>query len=650
MPSPTHIQEHDWAEVLNSVLKPGRYAGGEVHAVCKKPEQAQLRWALLYPDAYEIGMPHQGLRILYHCLNQEREIWAERCFAPWLDMEQQLRSRGLPLCTLESRTPLASLDVLGFTLQTELSYTNILTCLSLGGVPLQTSKRNLNHPIVVAGGAGTINPEPIANFVDLFFLGDGEEASVTFSKALIDERPKHKSRRDLLRALVDRCSFLYAPCFWEPKFEGSGLLEMRAMDGVSTPTRALVYDLENAPYPVAPVIPNMRTIHDRISLEIMRGCVQNCRFCQAGYEKRPQRFRSAEKIIQIVKETYRNTGIHEVGLTSLSSSDHPDLLKILDGLRPWAKENRVSLSVPSLRVNEQVVELPKRIADGRVGTITLAPEVATDRLRKIINKNIQDEDLFQGVAEAWRRGFKNIKLYFMMGLPGEELEDLDGILDMSEKCSRIRKEIGIKGNGSIHAAVSTFIPKALTPFQWDSQIQPDEAEEKRKRLISRRKLRSVRFKFQPHEESWLEGFLSRGDRRAGATILAAWQAGARFDAWGEELKWDAWLKAFSDTGYGPNQVSWRERTLAEILPWDHLDHGVSRAFLEEEQLRARTSKETPHCQTETCSNCGIPPTLCVDLKATSGLFPKFSKPKLIAQARERLSINTPIDPEVPANR
>jgi len=635
--------------MLESVLKPGRYAGGEVHAVEKDPGEVHLRWALLYPDAYEIGMPHQGLRILYHCINGEPNLWAERCFTPWLDMEKQLRSRGIPLCTLESRTPLASLDVLGFTLQTELSYTNILTCLDLGGIPLLASERNLEHPLVVAGGAGTLNPEPLADFVDLFFLGDGEEACVAFSKALIEEKQRHRSRKDLLRALVERCSFLYAPCFWEPEFDGPRLAKMNASDGVRPPVRTLVYDLENAPYPVNPVVANMRTIHDRISLEIMRGCVQSCRFCQAGYEKRPQRFRSAEKVIQLVKETYRNTGIHEVGLTSLSSSDHPGLLKILDGLRPWAKKNRVSLSVPSLRVSEQVVELPKRIADGRVGSITLAPEVATNRLRKIINKNILDEDLYQGAAEAWRRGFNNIKLYFMMGLPGEELSDLDGILDMSEKCSRIRKEIGIKGNGSIQAAISTFIPKPLTPFQWDTQVRPEEAEEKRQRLLQRRKMRSVRFKFQRHEESWLEGFLSRGDRRTGSTILAAWNAGARFDAWEEKLNWGAWEKAFLETGYGPEQVSWRERSMTEVLPWDHLDHGVSRTYLEEEHRRAQTSEGTPHCQEETCSNCGIPPTLCVDLKATSGLFPKFDKANIVAKAQKRLSINIPTNPEVPAN-
>ncbi|KAA3608307.1 MAG: TIGR03960 family B12-binding radical SAM protein [Planctomycetota bacterium] len=628
-----NFQEGEFEAILAAVKMPGRYLGGERNQVVKDPAQVQLRWALLYPDTYEIGMPHQGLRILYHCLNQEPELWAERCFAPWPDMEAELRRHRRPLSTLETRTPLGALDVLGFTLQTELSYTNLLTCLDLAGVPLLARERDLDHPLVIAGGAGSLNPEPLADFVDLFLLGDGEYAAIEFSRVLVEEKPRHRRRRDLLRALVDRCPYLYAPSLWQPHFQGPGLAAMEALDGQGTPRRAVVYDLESAPYPTAPVVPAIRTIHDRITIEIMRGCVQGCRFCQAGMEKRPQRFRSAETIKKIAVESYRQTGFSEIGLTSLSSSDHPDLNGIMDALAPIFHPLRVNLSLPSLRVNEQVVELPKRAAEVRRHGLTLAPEVATDRLRRIINKGIRDQDLFQGTEQAWRSGFTSLKLYFMIGIPGEEQADVEAIVHMAEHCSRLRKEAGLGGPGQVTAAISTFVPKALTPFQWHAQMRTEQVEQTHAWLRERQKLRSVRLKCHTPEATLVEGFLSRADRRGGASLLRAWQLGARFCAWQDEINLQAWQQAWQETGYGPEQSAFRQRSLQEVLPWDHLDLGVTRAYLQREFEKSRDNVFTAHCQTEACGDCGVGAATCVDVKALTGYFQRFNKEKLVARAQ-----------------
>ena len=632
MPPVSTLAKAEFESLLQSVRMPGRYVGGEVNQIVKDPARVRLRWALLYPDTYEVGMPHQGLRILYHCLNEEAEIWAERCFAPWGDMEEGLRRRRLPLATLESRTPLREMDVLGFTLQTELSYTNLLTCLDLGGVPLRCEDRALHDPIVVGGGAGALNPEALADFVDLFFLGDGEEAVVQFSRVLLEEKGRHEHRRDLLRALVERCPYLYAPAFWKPVYDGPALAAMKPLDGVATARRAIVYDLENAPYPTAPIVPNIRTIHDRITIEIMRGCVQGCRFCQAGMEKRPQRFRSPERVLQIAKEAYRNTGFNEIGLTSLSSSDHPELLQIIDALNPEFRPENVGLSLPSLRVNEQAMELPKRMAEIRKHGLTLAPEVATDRLRRIINKGIADDDLYRGVVEAWKNGFQAVKLYFMIGIPGEIDDDVAGIVRMAERCSALRKEAGLRGKGKVNASISTFVPKPLTPFQWHGQMRPEVVREKQAYLRGLQQNRNVRLKCHDSEATLVEGFLSRADRRAGRVIEAAWRHGARFDAWDEALQMDAWNRAWQESGYGPEETAWRERPLDEVLPWDHIDLGVTREYLKQDSLKSTRDEFTEHCQTEACGDCGVGVKTCVDIKAITGMFEKYAKPKLVARA------------------
>ncbi|MBL7008503.1 MAG: TIGR03960 family B12-binding radical SAM protein [Planctomycetes bacterium] len=632
MAKPAPFSEEEYQALLPQVRMPGRYIGGEVNQVRKDPDQVALRWALLYPDAYEVGMAHLGLKILYHTLNQVPGLWAERCFAPWPDFEAALRRRGWPLTTLESRAPLRELDVLGFTLQSELTYTNLLTCLDLGGVPLRAADRGLGDPLVVAGGAGTLNPEPLADFVDLFLLGDGEEAVVEFSRVLIEERGRHPDRPSLIRALVERCPWLYWPAQWQPEYDGPALAATVPLDGARTPRRAVVYDLENAPFPTAPVVPFLRTIHDRITIEIMRGCVQGCRFCQAGMEKRPQRFRSAAKVLELARESYRNTGLNEVGLTSLSSSDHPDLIGILDALIPVLRPEQVRISMPSLRVDQQVGELAERLAEVRGQGLTLAPEVATDRLRRIVNKGIADQDLYRGAERAWRSGFTGIKLYFMIGIPGEEEADVDGIVRMSERCSQIRQEVLRGGPGKVTASASTFVPKPLTPFQWAAQARPQEIAAKQARLRRLVKLRSVAVKCHPQPGSLIEGFLSRADRRAGAVIETAWRLGARFDAWTEQETLEHWERAWEDHGYGPEQSAFRQRPLDEPLPWDHLDPGVTREYLRADYEKSQGDQFTDHCQTESCGDCGVGAKTCVDIKALTGMFERFDQPKLKARA------------------
>lgn len=623
----------DLEALLPEVQLPGRYLGGEINQVRKDPDRVALRWALVYPDVYELGMAHLGLRILYYVLNELPDVWAERAFAPWPDMAGALRRRGWPLATLESRTPLRALDVVGFTLQTELTYTNVLECLDLAGIPLRAAERSRDDPLVVAGGAGSLNPEPMAEFVDLFFLGDGEEAVVEFSRALLEERGRRRSRRDLLRTLLDRCPYLYAPAFWLPRCEGAALRSMESLDGVPPPRRALVYDLEHAPFPTAPVVPAIRTVHDRVTIEIMRGCVQGCRFCQAGYEKRPQRYRSAQKVLEIALESYRSTGFAEIGLTSLSSSDHPELLDMLDRLTPALRPLRVNVTLPSLRVNEQVRELPRRLAEVRRHGLTLAPEVATDRLRRRINKGIRDQDLYDGVLEAWRAGFPSLKLYFMIGIPGETDEDVAGIVRMAERCAELRREAGFRGPGTVTASLSTLVPKALTPFQWHAQMRPGEVAERQAFLQRLRRVRSVRLNCHDPEESLLEGVISRADRRMGAVILSAWRQGARFDAWTEQRRPDAWRSAWEEHSYGPEETAYRERPLDEVLPWDHLDLGVAKEFVREEWERSLRGDFTEHCQTEACGDCGVGARLCVDIKALSGAFDRFGGPRLVERAR-----------------
>jgi radical SAM family uncharacterized protein len=602
--------------LLAGVKSPVWYVGGEVNEVVKEPSGLRGRIALVYPDNYEIGMSHYGLKILYHVVNLEPDLAAERCFAPWPDFGERLRAAGLPLYSLESKRPLHRFDVVGFTLQSELTLTNIPYVLELGGIPARAAARRDEHPLVVAGGAGAFNPQPLAEVIDLFLLGDGEELIGPFLRDVAERRRVGQPRRAMLLDLALRYPFAYAPALHE-ELHGPGgeLLGYRPLDR-RLPERvrgAYVFDLERVPFPTAPVVPHTRVVHDRVSLEVMRGCVHGCRFCQAGMLTRPWRIRSPSRLLELARESYARTGVEEIGLLSLSTSDYPYLQQVLQLLREEFAGRHVTVSLPSLRVNEQLRLLPGQNGESRKGGLTLAPEVATDRLRRKVNKPIRNEDLYAGVREAFKHGWDHVKLYFMIGVPGEIDSDVDGIVDMAEQCSRIGKEARGR-HAEVHAAVSTFVPKPFVPYQWDGMLPLREIAERQRRLLERKKLRTVWIDFHQPEQSFLEAILARGDRRVGRALLRAHELGARFDEWREHFRLDLWRRAFAECGVDPDLEATRTIPYESPLPWDMLDAGPSRDYLIEESEKARAERGTPNCFGMACNRCGVDVKDCFDLK------------------------------------
>ncbi|MCK6479904.1 MAG: TIGR03960 family B12-binding radical SAM protein [Planctomycetes bacterium] len=594
--------------LLDRVEKPAQYAGGERNQVLKDPRSVAVRVALAFPDTYAIGMSHLGLRVLYGILNERPDCWAERVFCPWSDMEAAMRASSVPLATLESHTPLAAFDLVGFSLSYELSNTNLLTMLDLGGIPLHRRDRAEGDPLVLAGGDGAASPEPMADFVDLFCIGDGEEALPALVDVYAECRRGGLSRRETLLEIVSRVPGWYAPEFYRPVFHGDGtmaameVLDPRAPDRVA---EVHVASLEDAYYPVKPVIPYADCIHDRISLEVMRGCTQGCRFCQAGMIKRSQRLRSVDTLLRLARETYANTGYDEISLVSLSTADYPRLVELSGRLHEEFKGKRVNVSIPSLRVNETLKLVPGLVEGVRRSSLTIAPEVATDRLRKVINKDIRNEHLYSGIEEAYRRGWHAVKLYFMVGLPTETDEDVRAIVEMGTACSEVGRKAGV-GPKQATISVSNFVPKPHTPFQWHPM---PVAEELRRRGSLVRDLargnRRLKVRIHDVERSLLEGVLSRGDRRVGAAVLGAWRRGARFDAWDERFKPAAWDEAFREAGVDPLWVNHRERSLTEWLPWDHVKGGVRRAYHVQEKLKADRGETTGFCMVDKCNRCGI---------------------------------------------
>ena len=601
--------------ILRKVEHPSWYVGGEVNQVVKDPGAVSGNVALVYPDTYEVGMSHYGLKILYHVVNSEPDLAAERCFAPWPDFGEALRSEGIPLYSLESHRPLREFDLLGFTVQSELTLTNILYCLDLAGIPLRAAERRDSDPIVAVGGHGSYAPEPLAEFVDLVVLGDGEETIVPLLREVAARRRDGQPRESMLRELVQRFPFLYAPALYEEQRGADGEYLGLTPRYSELPTRArsaYVFDLENAPFPTAPVVPHTNVIHDRISLEVMRGCVHGCRFCQAGMLTRPWRVRSPQKLLDLARESYRRTGIEEISLLSLSTSDYPYLPELVDALSAEFSDRAVQLSLPSLRVNDELTVVAK-LPDQRKGGLTLAPEVATDRLRAMVNKPIKNEDLYRGTRQAFEQGYRHVKLYCMVGVPGEIESDLDGILEMGEECSRIGAEV--KGRpAKVVVSCSTCVPKPFTPYQWDGMIPLEEIRARHEYLHTRKRSRSVQLRLHRPEESILEGALSRGDRRISRVVLRAYELGARFDGWSEKLRFDLWQQAFAELGIDLEQAACRRIPYDESLPWDHLDAGPAKSYLESESRRAREARATAHCFGESCNRCGVDAKDCFDLK------------------------------------
>ena len=612
------MKEFDIKDYLPLVRRPARYIGGEVNSIKKdlSPEgPIALTFALAFPDVYEIGISHLGLQVLYQTLNARDDISAERVYAPWEDYEHLLRDKGEKLSTLDGSLALNTLDIVGFTLQYELSYTNILNMLELGGIPLLASERGEGDPLVIGGGPTAFNAEPIADFFDAFLLGDGEEAVLEIADVVIKAKKEKATRAETIDRLTG-IQGVYVPAFFEPVYnKDKTIKEIRALKpGYERVHKRIVADLSTLPDPVRPVVPFVEAVHDRLSVEIFRGCTRGCRFCHAGMVTRPVRERSPEDILRIIDEGLKNTGYDEVSLLSLSTGDYCSIEPLLSSLMERLVKERVAVSLPSLRVgtlNEGLIEEIKKVK--KTG-FTLAPEAGTERLRKVINKGIEESALIETAKNVYALGWRSIKLYFMIGLPTETREDIDAIVRLActvrdaKHGGAYKGKRGRKGpakNSPVSVSVGIFVPKPFTPFQWAPQVSLEASIERQMYLKDRVEAAGLRLKWQDPHMSELEGVFSRGDRRLSRVVLSAYRFGARFDGWSDKFISKLWDEAFKDAGIDKGFYNQRERGADEIFPWDHLDCGVTKEFLYKEYENSKEGVECPDCKVDVCSNCGV---------------------------------------------
>jgi len=592
------LKEYLVSHVLSRVQTPAQYLGGEHNMVRKDHRQVVGTLCLAFPDTYTIGMSHHGLQVLYTLMNARYDWACERAFTPWDDMEAALRKANLPLYSLETFTPLNRFDVLGFTLQYEICGTNLLTMLDLGGIPLHGIDRDMSHPLVIAGGPCAQNPEPLAPFIDLFAAGDGEPALPAICDRWLSIRRScpdgdRRTRDQALAELAASLPFAYVPRFYQPEYHANGrfaTLNRLRTDVPETIEPSVISDLDGIPLPTSPIVPYVECVHDRIAIEIMRGCPWQCRFCQSTVIKRPLRIRSVETIVAAALESYRNTGFNELSILSLSTSDYPHFEALVRRLHDVFGPLGVNVSVPSLRVNDQLKTVAQLIQTTRRSGLTLAPEVARDDMREQIRKKIKNKDLYEGCREAFRNGFQHVKLYFMCGLPGERETDLDGILEMAETIARIGKEERGRYERVV-ASVSNFVPKSHTPYQWNAMQTRDYFQWAHQRLHRHVRLRSVQIKCHHVETSLLEGVLSRGDRRVAAAVERAWRRGARLDSWTERFDADRWWQALRDADINVQQLLHEPYPVDGRLPWDHMHVKKGRPFLEKEQNRSSIQLE-----------------------------------------------------------
>jgi len=576
--------------LLPQVQTPAQYIGGELNSVVKDHRHVRGKVCLAFPDLYTLGMSHHGLQVLYTIMNNDPQWACERVFTPWPDFEQVLRRHRLPLYSLETFTPLGDFDLVGFSLQYEIGYTNVLTMLDLGGIPLYSQDRSLDHPLIIAGGPGAQNPEVLAPFIDLFVIGDGEESLPWIMERWMALKENRRlGRQEILAEIVGSTTWAYAPCFYEPEYHADGTIAAMHRTRSDVPREIMACtineDLDAIPLPTRPVVPYVETPHDRIAIEIMRGCPWQCRFCQSTVIKRPLRVRSVETIVQAALESYRNTGHNEISLLSLSTSDYPDFEALVKRMHEVFTPLGVNISLPSLRVNHQLRLLPTLFQGVRKAGLTLAPEVARDDMREQIRKKIKNEDLYEGCREAFKNGWHKVKLYFMCGLPGERVADLDGIVDMADTIASIGKEV--KGRYvEVTASVSNFVPKPHTPYQWNGMQTREYLAWAGNYLRGKKRIKSVKVKQHDVEVSLLEGILTRGDRRIAPALLEAWRRGCRLDGWRECFQPDIWWQTFADLGIDTAWYSQRTRPLTEVLPWDHVNVKKGREYLEKEQNRS----------------------------------------------------------------
>ena len=600
-------------EILMQVEKPARYIGNEVNAVIKDKEQVDIRFAMCFPDVYEIGMSHLGIQIIYDMLNQFEDVWCERVYSPWVDLDAIMRKEQIPLFALESQDPIRNFDFLGITIQYEMCYTNILQILDLSGIPFLAEERTWEDPIVIGGGPCTYNPEPICDFFDLFYIGEAE----TRYRELLDLYKKCRDEKTSRKEFLERAAQIpgmYVPSLYEVSYQEDGTIKERHALVKEIPTKIekeLVKDVSDTYYPEKPIVPFIKITQDRVVLEIQRGCIRGCRFCQAGQLYRPVRERSLEMLKEYAVKMLKNTGHEEISLSSLSSSDYSYLPELLDYLIETCKEQKINISLPSLRIDAFSLDVMNKVQDVKKSSLTFAPEAGSQRLRNVINKGLTQEDILEGARLAFEGGWSRVKLYFMLGLPMETEEDIEGIADLCNQIAAVYYETVPKekrtGRVQIVASTSFFIPKPFTPFQWAPQCTKDEFLHKayltRTAIAGQLNQKSIKYNWHEADVSVLEGIMARGDRRLNKVILRAYQKGCIYDAWSEYYKNDVWFETFEECGIDPSFYTTRERSDDEIFPWDFLDCGVSREFLLREWHKAKEESTTPNCRMQ-CQGCG----------------------------------------------
>lgn len=592
--------------ILPLVQKPARYTGGELNSVVKNKDEIDIRYAFCFPDSYEIGMSHLGMKILYSAANAREDIWCERVFTPWDDMEEQMRKNNVLLYGLESGDPIRDFDIIGFTLQYELCYTNVLNMLDLAGLPVKAADRKGLSPIVMGGGPCVCNPEPVADFFDIFSLGEGEEVNIEIMDLYKEHKKRGSSKEEFL---IDAAKIpgVYVPSLYDITYNDDGTVKCITPESGApeTVTKRIIKDLDNVFYPDNFVVPFIDVVHDRVTHEIFRGCIRGCRFCQAGFIYRPIREKSPDVINEQCKILCKSTGYDEISLCSLSSSDYTKIEELLTKLLDWTGDEKVNIALPSLRVDNFSESLVKKLTGVRRSGLTFAPEAGTQRMRDVINKNVTEDELLETARIAFNNGYCAVKLYFMLGLPTETEEDVEGIGLLAKK---VVDEFYMnpdkpKGKGvTVGISASSFVPKPFTPFQWEPQATPDELKEKQEYLKNNLPSKKINVSFHNIPTSFLEGVFARGDRRLSSVLETAWKKGCKFDGWGDKFLFEKWLESFTECDVSPEFYANRRRDYEEILPWEHLDFGVSKAFLIKESKKSRSAETTPHCRVK-CAGC-----------------------------------------------
>ncbi len=599
--------KYEVERLLKYVQKPGRYTGGELNSIIKDKDKVDIRYAFCFPDTYEIGMSHLGMKILYGLINARDDAWCERVFAPVDDMEEQMRKNNVRLFGLESGDYIKDFDFIGFTLQYELSYTNILNMLDLAGLPVKACDRKELSPIIVAGGPCACNPEPLTDFVDMFSLGDGEEVTNEILDLYKEHKKKGSTKEEFLKE-ASKIKGVYVPSLYDVEYNEDGTLKafLPKGDAPEKIVKRVVEDLDTCYYPDKFVVPFIDIVQDRAVEEIFRGCIRGCRFCQAGFIYRPIREKSPDVVNRQAKSLCDTSGYDEVSLCSLSTSDHSEIQPLLSDMIDWATKDKINVSLPSLRVDNFSDELMEKLQLVRRSGLTFAPEAGTQRLRDAINKNVTEQEVINTAHKAFSGGWTSIKLYFMIGLPTETLEDVAGIAELGQKVvdEFYRNPERQKGRGvTVSISASSFVPKPFTPFQWEAQDTMDMLEEKQKHLLSSIHTKKINLSYHATPTSLLEGVFARGDRRLGKVIEYAWRNGCKFDSWDDHFNFEVWQKAFDEFSLDMDFYANRKREFDELLPWDHLDYGISKKFLERENIKAHNAQTTDHCRIK-CNACG----------------------------------------------